>query len=68
MNGIKTMLNVYLVFEQMGGKSKCLIIVNFMRRGWIISPWLFEVYIDAVMKVKMGKGRIGVRFMEEERA
>ena len=31
-----------------------------------MSPWLFNVYMDAVMKeVKMGKGRSGVRFMEE---
>ena len=31
-----------------------------MRLGCIISPWLFNVYIDAVMKeVKMGMGRVG---------
>ena len=31
-------------------------------------PWLFNVYIDAVMKeVKMGMGRRGVRFQEEGR-
>ena len=33
-----------------------------------MSPWLFSVYMDAVMKeVKMGMGRRGVRFMEEGR-
>ena len=31
-------------------------------------PWLFDIYMDAVMKeVKMGMGRNGVLFMEEER-
>ena len=30
--------------------------------------WLFNVYMDAVMKeVKMGIGRTGVRFLEEGR-
>ena len=28
-----------------------------------MSPWLFNVYMDGVMKVKMGMGRRGVRFM-----
>ena len=33
-----------------------------MRQRCIISPWLFNVYIDAVMKeVKIGMGRRGVR-------
>ena len=32
-----------------------------------MSPWLFNVYMDAVMKeVKMGMGRRGVRFLEDE--
>ena len=32
----------------------------------IMSPWLFNVYMDPVMKeVKMGMGRKGVRFQEE---
>ena len=31
-----------------------------------MSPWLFNIYIDAVMKeVKMGMGRRGVGFLEE---
>ena len=34
----------------------------------IMSPWLFNLYIDTVMKeVKMGMGRRGVRFLEEGR-
>ena len=33
-----------------------------------MSPWLFNVYMDGVMKeVKMGMGRRGVRFMEDGR-
>ena len=32
-----------------------------------MSPWLFNVYRDAVMKVKMGMGRRGGRFQEEGR-
>ena len=33
-----------------------------------MSTWLFIVYMDAPIKeVKMGMGRIGVRFMEEGR-
>ena len=33
-----------------------------------MSPWLFNVYMDGVMKeVKMGIGRRGVRFLENGR-
>ena len=48
--------------------SKCFRTDSGMRQGCIMSPWLFDVYMDAVMKeVKMGMRRIGVRFLEEER-
>ena len=31
-------------------------------------PWLFNVYMNAVMKeMKMGMGKMGVKFMEEGR-
>ena len=37
-----------------------------VRQGCIMSPWLFNVYMNAVLKeAKMGMGRMGVRFMEE---
>ena len=33
-----------------------------------MSPWLFNVYMDKVIKeMKMGMGRRGVRFLEEGR-
>ena len=33
-----------------------------------MSPWLFNVYMDEVMKeLKMGMGRRGVRFLEDVR-
>ena len=28
-------------------------------------PWLFNVYMDGLMKVKMGKERRGVRFLDD---
>ena len=31
--------------------------VSGVRQGCIMSPWLFNVYMDAVMKEKMGMGR-----------
>ena len=35
---------------------------------YIMSPWLFIVYMDGGMKeVKMGMGRRGVRFVEDRR-
>ena len=31
-----------------------------------MSPWIFNVYINAVLKeVKMGMGKMGVRFLDE---
>ena len=39
-----------------------------VRQECIMSPWLFNMYMDAAMKeVKMGMGRMGMRFLEEER-
>ena len=33
-----------------------------------MSPWLFNVYMEGVMKeVKMGMGRRGVRYLEDVR-
>ena len=39
-----------------------------VRQGFIMSHWLFNVYVDGVMKeMKMGMGRRGVSFMEDGR-
>ena len=39
-----------------------------LRQGCVMSPWLFNVCIDGVMKeVKVGMGRMVVRFLEEGR-
>ena len=39
-----------------------------VRQGCIMSPWLFNVYMDGVMKeVKKGMGRSGVSFLEDGR-
>ena len=39
-----------------------------VRKGCIMSPWLFNVYMDGVMKeVKMEMGKRGVSFLENGR-
>ena len=41
---------------------------NDVRQVCIMSPWLFNVYKDTVIKeMKMGMGRRRVRFQEEGR-
>ena len=48
------------------GESECFIIDSDVRHDCIITPWLFNVYMDAVMKeVKVGKGRMGAKLLEE---
>ena len=49
-------------------KSERFRIESGVRKGYVMSTWLFNAYMDAVMKkVKMGAGRMGVRFLEEGR-
>ena len=51
-----------------GDESEWFKIDSGMRQGCIISPWLFNLYMDAVMKeMKRGMERRGVRFLEEGR-
>ena len=51
-----------------GGENDPCRIDSGVRQGCLMSLWLFNVYMDAVMKeVKMGMGRWGVRFLEERR-
>ena len=62
------MLIVEVVSRVKGGESKWFRIDSRVRQGCIISLWLFNIYIDGVMKeVKMGMGRRGVRFLEDGR-
>ena len=68
MNGIKCMYIKSLACVRVkGGESECFRIHCGARQGCNMSSWLFNVYMDAVMKVKMGIGRRGGRFQEEER-
>ena len=67
LNDIKSMyVNSLAIFKVRGGDSECFRIDSGVRQVCIMSPWLFNVYMDAVVKgVKMGMGRRGVRFQEE---
>ena len=67
MSGIKNMYVDSLACVRIkGGESEWFKIGNGVRQGCIMSPWLFNVYVDAMMKeVKMR--RKGVRFLEERR-
>ena len=69
LNGIKSLyVNSLTCVRVKGGESECFRIDSGVRQGCIMSPWLFNVYMDAVMKeVKMGMGRRGVRFQDEGR-
>ena len=50
-----------------GGESECLKIHIGVGNGCIMSPWLFNVYMDAMIEVKMGMRRMVMRFLEEGR-
>ena len=48
------------------GKRECFSIDSGVIRVFIISFWLLNVYMDVVMKeLKMGRGMMGVRFLEK---
>ena len=54
--------------KTIGDVSERFRIESWVRQGYIMPPWLFNVYMDAVIKkVRMGMGRKGVRFLEKER-
>ena len=69
LNGIKSVYVNILAFVRVKGcKSECIRIDSGIRQVCFMSPWLFNVYINTVMKeVKMGMERRGVRFQEEGR-
>ena len=64
LGGIKNMYVDNLACVRVkGGKSERFRRDSGVRQGCIMPPWLFSVYMDAVMKeVKMGMGRRGVSF------
>ena len=66
MNSVKCMyVNSPSSVRVKGGESECLRIDSGVRQECIMSPRLFNVYMDAVTKeLKSGMGRRGVRRVE----
>ena len=69
LNGIKSInVNILACVRVKGCESECFRIDSGVRQVCILSPWLFNVYMDAVMKeLKMGMERRRVGFQEEGR-
>ena len=69
LSGIKNMhIDSSTCVKLKEGESKRFKIDCGVRQGFIKSPYLFNVYVDGVMKeVKMGMGRRGVSFLEDGR-
>ena len=61
LNGIYSMyVNSLACVRVKGGESECFRINSSVRQECIMSPWLFNVYMDTVMnEVKMGIGISG---------
>ena len=60
LSRIKSMyVNCLACVRVKGGESDWLRIVNGVGQGCIISTWLFNIYMKAVMDMKMGMGRRG---------
>ena len=67
-NGINNIyVNSLACVRVTGGESQCFRIDSGVRQVRIVSPSLFNVYMNAVKKVKMGMGWKEVRFQEERR-
>ena len=69
MSRIKSMyVDSSVCIRVKGGESKQFRIDSEVRQGSIMSPWLFNIYMDGVMKeVKMEMGKRGVSFLEDWR-
>ena len=66
MNGIMSIYVKRLVCVRIKGDHSESFRINSGVRQWcIMSPWLFNVYMEAVMELKMVMGKRGVRFQEE---
>ena len=61
LNGVKSeYVNSLACVRVKGSQSEAFRIDSGMRRECIVYPWLFNVYMDPVMKeVKMGMGESG---------
>ena len=59
LNGIKSVyVNSEACVRVKGSESECFRINSDVKQGCVVSPWLFNVYMDAAMKeVKWGWGR-----------
>ena len=59
MNGIKSMyVNSLASVRVKGGESECFRVDSGVRQGCIIFLWLFNAFMNAVMKeLRMGKRR-----------
>ena len=64
MNRIKSVyVNSLACVRIKGDKSECFRIGSDVRQVCIMSPWLFNMHMDAVMKEgKMGIKRMGMKF------
>ena len=68
LSGIKNMYVDSSAFVRVKGSESELFRIDIgMRQECIMSPWLFNLYMDGVMEVKMGMERKGVRFLEDGR-
>ena len=65
LSGIKsTYVDSLACVRVKGGESERFRIDSGVGQSCIMSPWLFIVYMNGMMKeVKMGMGRRGVRFL-----
>ena len=61
-------INILACVKVKWDESECFRIDSDGRQGYIMSKWLFNVLMNTVMKeVKMGMGRMVVRFLLEQR-
>ena len=69
LNGIKSVYVKGLACVRVEGcENECFRIDSGVRQVCFMSPWLLNVYMEAIMKeLKMGMGRRGVRCQEEGR-
>ena len=66
MSGIKSIyVDISACVKVKGDESEQFRIDSGVRQGGIMSPWVFKVHMDGVMKeVNMELGRRGVSFLE----